>query len=385
MNHLRTVGLVVLVMIVDALGLGVMTTAAQGPGPMGPPGIPYVDRDRHTLPANSTQLLRFDYSLDYLNGLRPVTSIKLRGGYQSGVQIEIWTAEAVADMAHNKPIGRGTAIPLDCDTRQPTGRGQCVSPDLNWAGSFGGSGAYYINVVNSNNFSSTYQISIEGDGVSLGPATPTPTASPSTATALAVPTTPSAPTSLPITPPSVAPPATAVLATITLTSVNTPSAPASPTVERTAVPVAAAIPTATPTVNLDDPNRATTIRGAAGGTLAPKAVVWYRFDYANNHQTGRRPWVTITLVNGNGSGVAFAVYAPENIGEWWNNPPTGRGTVELIDCQTGQPSESGECQSPHLLWHGNFGLDGSYWIRVVNNNSFTADYILTLAQARPDP
>jgi hypothetical protein len=149
-----------------------------------------------------------------------------------------------------------------------------------------------------------------------------------------------------------------------------------------AVPTAPSTTNAAPTVNADDPNRATTIRGAAGGTLAPHAVVWYRFDYANNHQTGRRPWVTITLVNGNGSGVAFAVYAPENIGEWWNNPPTGRGTVWLIDCQTGVPSPSGECQSPNLMWNGNFGADGTYWIRVVNDNGFDANYILTLAQAQ---
>jgi hypothetical protein len=341
MKHLRTVGLVLLVVIVDVLGLGVLAPAAHGSGPTGQSGIPYVDTEPHTLPANSAQLLRFDYSLDSLNNRRPVTTIKLLGGYASGVQFEIWTAEAIADMAHNKPIGRGTVIPLDCNTGQQIGGGQCMSPDLNWVGSFGGSGTYYINVVNTNNFPSTYHISIEGDGVSLGPATP--------AASLAI--------------------ATA------LPSVATPAAP-----------VAAATPGTAPTPNTDDPNRAKTISGAAGGTLAPNAVVWYRFDYANNHQTGRRPWVTITLVNGNNSGVAFAVYAPENIGEWWNNHPTGRGTVEMVDCQTGQPSETGGCQSPNLLWEGNFGADGTYWIRVGNNNNSNTSYILTLAQAQPqDP
>jgi hypothetical protein len=143
--------------------------------------------------------------------------------------------------------------------------------------------------------------------------------------------------------------------------------------------------TAAPTPNPDDPNLAKTITGAASGTLAPQAAVWYRFEYANNHQTGGRPWVNITLLNGNGSGVAFAVYAPENINGWWENRPTGRGTVQMVDCQTGQPSESGECQSSHLLWQGNFGMDGTYWIRVVNNNNVPTDYALALTLAEPEP
>lgn len=150
-------------------------------------------------------------------------------------------------------------------------------------------------------------------------------------------------------------------------------------------PVGSIQGTAAQNSNTDDPNLAKAIHGAAAGTLAPQAAVWYRFDYAIDHQTGGRPWVTLTLLNGNGSGVAFAVYAPEVIDDWWENRPTGRGTAPLVDCQTGQPSESGACQSAHLLWQGNFHVDGTYWVRVVNDNSVPADYVLALTLAQPEP
>jgi hypothetical protein len=331
------------------LCLGVVTLSAQGPTSAGQSGIPYVDNLVHAIPANSSQLYGFDYSLDYLNNARPVTTIKLLGAYNSGVNFEVWTASGVADIANGKPIGRGSSVPLDCDSGLPRGSGQCMSPDLNWSGAFGTSGPYYIKVVNANSSLSQFQLSIEGTGVSL--ATPTTTG---VGTLTSVPTAASGPVA-----PSAAP-------------------TTSGTVASTVTPTTAAV------VNADDPNRAVTIDGQPH-SLAAQSAIWYRFDYVNNHMTGKRPRITITLVNGLGSGVDFQVYAPENISGWWNNHPTGRGTMEMIDCATGEPSESGECQSPDLIWQGNFGADGTYWVRIVNNNSNQVDYTLTFSETQPAP
>jgi hypothetical protein len=137
-----------------------------------------------------------------------------------------------------------------------------------------------------------------------------------------------------------------------------------------------------PTVNLDDPTRGGTIDGQPH-TLPPHSAIWYRFGYGIDHQTGKRPVFTLRLVNGKDSGVEFQVYAPENINKWWENHPTGRGTVQMIDCETGDPSETGECQSPDLVWQGGFGADGTYYVRVVNNNDVPSTYVLTLTEPAP--
>ena len=182
---------------------------------------------------------------------------------------------------------------------------------------------------------------------------------------------------------------------------NTPTLTSTPTATHTAVPPTpnyTATPSATPTstntplptltatamatVNTDDPNRAGRIDGQPHN-LAANSIVWYAFDYAVNHMTGQRPLLTITLVNGNHSGVDFEVYTPENIFEWWQNHPIGRGTVYMIDCLTGEPSETGECQSPDLLWQGDFGADGTYYVRVINRNNSPSTYVLTLQSTNP--
>ncbi len=311
-----------------ALCVGVVSLAAQAPIVADWAAVPYVDDQVHAIPGNSNLVFRFDYALDYMNNTRPVVTVKLLNGYNSGVRFEVWTALGMADTAKGQPVGRGSAVNLDCETGEVKGSGLCISPDLNWAGAFGTAGPYYVNVVNTNKAPAQFQLWIQGMGLGLGQ-TPVP------ATAVPSPTP--------------------------------------------AVPAAGA-----PLQNVDDPNRAGTIDNQPH-TLAANAATWYRFDYANNHMTGQRPSVTLALVRGVDSGVAFQVYAPENIGGWWSNAPTGRGTVQMIDCDTGEPSESGQCQSPDLLWRGNFGADGTYWVRVVNNNNVTATFWLTMTVAQPPP
>lgn len=178
---------------------------------------------------------------------------------------------------------------------------------------------------------------------------------------------------------------TLTVPTITSTNVTI----SSPTATRGAVaptitppptvrPLTTLAPTIAPViVAVDDPNKSGTVDGLIHA-LPPKSATWYRFGYGADPNTGKRPIVTITLVNAKDSGVRFEVYAPENINNWWNNNPTGRGTVQMVDCATGEPSESGECQSHDLVWKGAFGAGGTYFVRVVNDNSVQSVYLLRM-------
>lgn len=174
------------------------------------------------------------------------------------------------------------------------------------------------------------------------------------------------------------------LPTLALPNLPTPSA----TVTRFAITPASVPPTvrvipspapttAQPLVSVDDPGQARTIDGQQH-ILPAHSATWYRFGYGADPNTGKRPVMTITLVNGKDSGVRFEVYAPENLNAWWNNQPTGRGTVQMVDCTTGEPSETGECKSPDLVWKGAFGAGGTYYVRVVNDNNSQSFYVLTI-------
>ncbi len=123
----------------------------------------------------------------------------------------------------------------------------------------------------------------------------------------------------------------------------------------------------TPTPNMDDPARAASFGGLAA-SLAPHSAEWFQFDYAG---AGIRPRqvVSLTLVSGNGGGIDVEIWSPDRMqGGWWNNKPIGRTTFQTVDCETGQISESGQCQSSDLVWQGAFGGNGIYYIRVYNHN-----------------
>lgn len=128
-----------------------------------------LDTQAHALPANSATWYRFDYAIQPSDYSRPLMTIRLVNGQASGVNFEIWTADqlakrantledAIADPAHNQPIGRGTAQTVNCDSGVVNGSGSCKSNDLTWTGTFGTSGTYFIRVVNSNPAPANYQL-----------------------------------------------------------------------------------------------------------------------------------------------------------------------------------------------------------------------------------
>ena len=111
--------------------------------------------------------------------------------------------------------------------------------------------------------------------------------------------------------------------------------------------------TATTTANMDDPNKAVLLDGKSQ-TVPANSAIWYRFDYSAGDIN------TIRLQYGVKSGLSFEVYTPEILNKWWTNDPIGVGRPEMQVCSTRW------CQGNDLVWVGAFGMDGTYYVRVIN-------------------
>jgi hypothetical protein len=118
----------------------------------------------------------------------------------------------------------------------------------------------------------------------------------------------------------------------------------------------------------DDPSQAVLLDGTPQ-TIPANSALWFSFYYQTIYSNP--PFVTIRLQYGAVNGLEFEVYAPERLGNWWENPPTGHGTVEMVPCPTGN------CPTDDLTWGGRFGATGTYYVRVVNNNATDMTAVLT--------
>jgi hypothetical protein len=125
--------------------------------------------------------------------------------------------------------------------------------------------------------------------------------------------------------------------------------------------------------NNDSPDAAADIDNQTHLLVAGGAA-WYRFDY----DATDRPRRTLLLVNGNHSGVKFDVWTPDRLNNWWENTPTGRGTVHFVDCDTGAESAFGQCEAPYLKWGAAFPFNWTVYVRVVNTNGYPTAFTLTM-------
>ncbi len=118
---------------------------------------------------------------------------------------------------------------------------------------------------------------------------------------------------------------------------------------------------------LDDPARAVSF-GSAIPSLPAGNAEWLSFDYDNGGNALPRPPVTIMLLNGVTNGLSFEVYSPETmLGGWSNNKPVGHGTTEVIPNCIENSVNVGTCTTNNLSWTGGFGLNGTYFVRVINS------------------
>jgi hypothetical protein len=134
-------------------------------------------------------------------------------------------------------------------------------------------------------------------------------------------------------------------------------------------PAPAAAPPLAPGTTLDDPAKAVAIGGTLSAIPAGTGE-WYSFTYNNASTQLPRPTVTIRLLDGAINNLRFEIYAPESFmnQNWFDSPPVGRGNPEIIQNCASSADNSGHCSTADLVWTGGFGLNGTYFIRVVNDN-----------------
>lgn len=123
-----------------------------------------------------------------------------------------------------------------------------------------------------------------------------------------------------------------------------------------------------------DPATATFINGQPQ-VIPAQTTQWYKFDYA-----GDKSPITVLMPNGANTLVEFNVFTPEQAQSWWDGKtkPIGRGTAYQIDCETGEENYMGQCQSNDLKWVGQFNFPGTFYVQVVNYNTGTANFTLTV-------
>lgn len=86
--------------------------------------------------------------------------------------------------------------------------------------------------------------------------------------------------------------------------------------------------------------------------------VWYRFQYAGDHSQ-----MTIRLVGAEDKGLAFQVYTPAQIVDWWDHDGIGAGSPKDND----------------LVWTGNAPEPGTWWIKVMNERAAPATFELVVS------
>lgn len=120
----------------------------------------------------------------------------------------------------------------------------------------------------------------------------------------------------------------------------------------------------------------TTATFVDSGTHAIGALnsMWYEFNYA-----GDRSEITITLPNGQVSGLGFRIFTPSEAADWTEAAPVGQGTAQAVRCGNGTPANNGTCRSDDLTWVGNFDQGGTYYVEVTNPT--TADLRFSLSAA----
>ncbi len=139
-------------------------TPSTGPVMNTDPGHATVmDNQAHTIAANTAVWYRFAYAGD-----KSQIAIVLPNGNVSGVQFNVWTAQGASDWWDLQPVGRGTAMSVNCTTGAPEEKTGCFANDLNWNGNFDLSGTYYVQVVNTTASPVSAMLTIQGDGVTLG-------------------------------------------------------------------------------------------------------------------------------------------------------------------------------------------------------------------------
>jgi hypothetical protein len=166
----------VLAGLVALFALGVMSAGATTLPNDSPETAHYVDGQTHVAPVGRSLWYRFDYQTHLRAQDRTPIYLTLVNGTNGGVEFSVYTSiQAIDDTPGNgiedwraeSPIGRGTAQHLNCNTHIPQSRGDCVSNDLTWVGTFAMSGSYYVRVRNLTQAPANFTLTVSGQDVSV--------------------------------------------------------------------------------------------------------------------------------------------------------------------------------------------------------------------------
>ena len=289
---------------------GALAAGADAPADAEPGQAPYIDGQRHTLAARDSTWYHFEFSV-----LGPgflchfIACHDLQSAHGS----------ATIRMPGIARSGLGFEVYAPSQVRDwrkedPVGRGSPDGEDLVWAGGADASGAWYVRVVNSTGYSIDYHFAIAGSSLVVSRPTIDPAARQPTDVAAWL------------------------------------------DAQRAGAPKPAPY-TAGSNVN---PDKSAEIDGSPH-TISPGADLWYIFTFVSDVR------LSVRVMGDAGSGLAFEVYAPGQITDWWKEDPLGRG--ELIG---GDPAWTGDPNSSRLRY-----------VRVINRAGRAVDFQLTVAEAQP--
>lgn len=130
----------------------------------------------------------------------------------------------------------------------------------------------------------------------------------------------------------------------------------------------------------DNPGLATYIDGASH-SIPGNSAVWFKFDYnATRNDDGSRNPATVKIANLSTPGMGFEVYSTDQIANWWENDPIGRGANKGILCGKINDDWDYTCQIYDLGWTGKFTSNGTVYIRVTNDSPNAVTFTLTEEQ-----
>jgi hypothetical protein len=129
-----------------------------------PNAAPYIDNGMHSLPANGWTWYRFDYAGDQSDIV-----LDLVNGNNSGMGFKVFTQAQLNDWWEATPTGQGTPQMINCTDNLPATGGGCATNDLLWVSRGREGNSYYVLVANNNSSPMTYQLTVQGTGVTLTP------------------------------------------------------------------------------------------------------------------------------------------------------------------------------------------------------------------------
>jgi hypothetical protein len=304
LKGLRTAGAIAAATLF--LFAGALEASGAGPADSEPGQAPFIDGQPHTLAAHDSTWYRFEFS---------VMGPGFLCHFFACPDLQAAHASATLRMPGTARSGLGFEIYAPAQMRDwrkedPVGRGSPDGDDLVWAGGADTSGTWYVRVVNDTGYSIDYRFAVSGTRLAVSRPTEDPAAQQAGGD---------------------------VAAWLEAQRAGTPT------------------PTPYPAGINVTPDKSVEIDGSPH-TISPGSDLWFTFTFVSNAR------LSVRILGGAGSGLAFELYAPGQVSDWWKEDPLGRGAVDGGD----------------LAWTGDPNGSRLRYVRVINHTGRTVDFQLAV-------